>query len=73
MTSCPPCFFSASRQKAWQKKADQVGEEPDNYCRDCSFEYQQKMIPLRRCRFPDTAFVEVVNEDGESEVVGVRA
>lgn len=72
MASCPPCFFSVKNFKAWQRKAVERGEDPENYCRDCSLKYQQRMIALNRCRHPEVTFVELPNDDdGELEVVGV--
>jgi len=72
MASCPPCFFSVKKFNDWRRKALERGEEPENYCRDCSFAFQQAMIRDHRCRHPEVVFVEVPNDDGEPEIVGVR-
>lgn len=69
----PACFTDAEQYKDYMwliRVVDQPLDE-ENYCLDCSCEYQRKMIAEGRCAHPETKFVKwrttfkVRNEEGK--------
>lgn len=72
-TTFPPCFGS---QTAFDIYEEQVREAPEDgvqsYCHHCTPAYQAQMLRRNECLHPETVFVPIVDEDGESCLVGVR-
>ena len=75
VTIFPPCFKNEWHFLHWQRAARLVPEsrqDTENYCMDCTPAYQRKMIARGCCNHPETQFVELLDLDGETELVGVR-
>lgn len=66
----PPCFNSDAEYRAWRSYS---GRYPaDSFCTDCTSAYQAEMIAAGRCLHPGTQFIEVADEFGDLECVGIR-
>lgn len=68
----PLCFRDLEQWKNWAsywRSCEQKNKKSEpNYCEDCEFEYQSKMILQKRCKYPGTTF----HIDGDGFVCGVR-
>lgn len=73
-TVYPQCFRSYRHYQRWLWLLRASGEEykPDKICIDCDSETQSEMLMRGRCRYPDTVFATITDEDGEEITVGVR-
>lgn len=55
----PDCFTNAKQFRDYMGLVKIVRQpaDGDNYCLDCTVEYQQRMIAEGRCAHPETRFV----------------
>lgn len=55
----PDCFTNAKQFREYIKLVRVVRQPADdnNYCLDCTAEYQQRMLAEGRCAYPETRFV----------------
>lgn len=67
----PACFESEEDYKVWEASAGKT-RQTNGYCWDCTLAHKAAMMAQGRCAFPAVQFVEVLDEDGESQVVGIR-
>ena len=70
----PPCFETRVDFLEWKRLAVGSGRTGlDQYCFDCTPDYQRVMLKIFKCSHPETVFVEIPDEDGEMTTVGIRA
>ena len=69
----PLCFDTDEQFREWYYLANMTKIERNNYCNDCTPEFQMRMINKCRCEHPETFFYMRKNHmDGESvdEMIG---
>jgi len=49
----PPCFDNEEQYREWATHAVASEHNINNYCVDCTQEYQAKMMKAGRCEHPD--------------------
>ena len=74
METYPSCFESESDYNLWLESAEEEGiDNPEyNFCISCTPEFQAIAKRLGVCGSPQTFFVPILNEDGETELIGIR-
>lgn len=82
----PPCFSSKEQHNDYLYMVRRVGQPMDgnNYCLDCTKEYQAEMVCEGKCEHPETKFVvwrtnyknpevegKVVSKLNEPDIIGI--
>ena len=68
----PECFHNAEQFKDYMWMVKRVRQPPDeeNYCMDCTKEYQAQMVCEGKCAHPETRFITWRTTYKDPETIG---